>query len=76
MSKYIETGKLLTWLNNYNLPDDASWQICRSDMLREVNCLPAAEVIPISFIEEWFKTHYRTSAPALVLEWKESQNKK
>ena len=36
----------------------------------DLKSMPAADVIPVSYIEDWFKQHYHTSAPALVADWR------
>lgn len=36
----------------------------------ELKAMPPADVIPISYIEDWFWEHYGTAACALVDDWR------
>ena len=40
-------------------------QVCE-----DLKSMPSADVIPISYIEDWFRRHYGTTESALVLDWR------
>ena len=40
-------------------------QVCE-----DLKAMPPADVIPISYIEDWFRRRYHTSEPALIADWR------
>ncbi len=44
------------------------------DLCDELKAAPAADVIPIPWVESWYREHYRTNNAALLEDWRRAND--